>query len=144
MLSTGSLSCYSFQESSPCSIPGSQTDNDFIDGTLIAIKPEGNDWNLNSSRFEYNKDAYTDFHKQLIQKEHIDELFIDDDDIIKDEWNQEYDPLTDIELIKAMYLYFVFTSPSVMYDKEAEITSVMAENDLLTNNINGNRWRPLG
>ena len=34
-----------------------------------------------------------------------------------------------------MYSDFVFTSLSVMYDKEAEIASTMAENGLLTNNI---------
>ena len=38
------------------------TDDDFIDGTPIATTPEGDDWNPNSSRFERNKDAYTNVH----------------------------------------------------------------------------------
>ena len=54
---------------------------------------------------------------------------------MRDEWNQEYDPLADIESIKAMYLNFGFTSPTLMYDKEAEIASTMAENYFLMNNI---------
>ena len=62
----------------------------------------------------------------MIQKQHVDELLINDDNFMRDEWNQEYELLADIELIEAMYLYFVFTSSSVMYDKETEITSTMA------------------
>ena len=54
---------------------------------------------------------------------------------MRGEWNQEYDPLADIEPIRAMYSDFVFTSPSVVYDKEDEIASTMAENGLLMNNI---------
>ena len=54
---------------------------------------------------------------------------------MRDEWNQKYDPLADIESIETIYSYFVFTSPSVMYDKEAEIFSIMEENSLLMNNI---------
>ena len=53
----------------------------------------------------------------------------------RDEGNQEYDLLADIESIKAMYSDFIFTAPSVMYDKEAEIASTMAKNGLLTNDI---------
>ena len=34
-----------------------------------------------------------------------------------------------------MYSDIIFTSPSVMYDKEAKVASTMAENGLLTNNI---------
>ena len=102
------------------------TDNDFIDGTPIEITPEGDDWNPNSIWFERNKDAYIDVHGQMIQKQHVDELLINDDNFMRDEWNQEYELLADIELIEAMYLYFVFTSSSVMYDKETEITSTMA------------------
>ena len=111
------------------------TDNDFIDGTPIIITPEGDDWNPNSSWFERNKDAYTDVYGQIIQKEHVDELLINDDDFMRDEWNQEYNPLADIESIKAIYSNFIFTSPSVMYYKEAEIASTMVEYDLLINNI---------
>ena len=36
------------------------TDDDFIDGTPVPITPEGEEWNPNSSRFEWNEDAYTD------------------------------------------------------------------------------------
>ena len=64
-----------------------------------------------------------------------DELLIDDDDFMRDEWNQKYDPIANIESIKAMYSNFIFTGPSVMYNKEAEMASAMAENGLLTNNI---------
>ena len=76
-----------------------------------------------------------DVHGQMIQKEHVDVLLINDGDFMRDEWNWEYDPLADIELIETMYSDFVFTSPPVMYNKEAEIASTMAENGLLTNNI---------
>ena len=57
--------------------------------------------------------------------------------------NQEYDSLVDIESIKAIYSDFLFTSPSIMYDKEAEIASTIAENGLLTNiitEINETPW----
>ena len=49
-----------------------------------------------------------------------------------DEWNSEYDSIVDIESITAMYLDAIFTSPSVMYNKEARCASMMT-NGLLTN-----------
>ena len=71
----------------------------------------------------------------MIKKEHVNAVLIDDDDFMEDEWNQEYDQLADTELLIAMYSDVIFTSPSIMYDKEPEIASAMAENGLLTNNI---------
>ena len=71
----------------------------------------------------------------MIYNEHVDAVLIDDDDFMRDEWNQEYDPLADIESLTAMYLDVIFTSPSTMYDKEAKFASTMIENGLLTNNI---------
>ena len=71
----------------------------------------------------------------MIHKKHVDAVLIDDDDYMKDEWNQKYDPLAGIESLTAIYLDIIFISPSVMYDKEAEIASTMTENSLLTNNI---------
>ena len=61
------------------------TDDDFIDGTPIAVTPKGEDWNLNSSRFERNEDAYTDVHGQMIESEHVDELLINDGGFTRDE-----------------------------------------------------------
>ena len=67
---------------------------------------------------------------------HLQEaVLIDDDDFMEDEWNQKYDPLADIKLLTVMYLDVIFTGPSVMYNKEAEVASAMAENGLLTNTI---------
>ena len=43
------------------------TDDDFIDGTPIAITPKGKDWDPNSSWFERNEDACTDVHGQMIE-----------------------------------------------------------------------------
>ena len=71
----------------------------------------------------------------MIQKEHVDTVLIDDDNFMKDEWNQEYDPLADIESLTAIYLDVICTGPSVMYNKEAKVASAMAENGLLTNTI---------
>ena len=76
-----------------------------------------------------------DVQGQMIQKEHVDPVLIDDDDFIKDEWNQEYDSLVDIELLKAMYSAVIFIDPSVMYNKEAKVASAMVENGLLINTI---------
>ena len=75
-----------------------------------------------------------DVHGQMIQKEHVEELLIDDDDFKRDDLNQKYDPLANIESIKTIYSDFVFTSPSIMYDKEAEIASAMTGNGLLMKN----------
>ena len=36
------------------------TNDDFIDGTPVAITPEGEEWDPHSSRFERNESAYTD------------------------------------------------------------------------------------
>ena len=65
----------------------------------------------------------------MIQKEQVNAVLIDD--FMRDEWNQEYDPLADIESLTAMDSDDIFTSPSIMYDKEAEISSTTAENSLL-------------
>ena len=111
------------------------TDDDFIGDTPITVTPEEDDQNPNSSRIECNKDAYTDVHGQMIQKEQVDKLLINDDDFMRDEQNQEYDPLANTESIKTMCSHFIFTGPSAMYDREAEIASTMAENGVLMNNI---------
>ena len=79
------------------------TDGEFIDGKPISITPERGNWNSNSSQFERNEDAYMDVYGR-----------IDDIDFMRDEWNQEYDPLADIEFKKAMYTDFIFTGPFVM------------------------------
>ena len=42
------------------------TDDDFIDGSPVAITPEGEEWDPNSSRFERKESAYTDVHGQLL------------------------------------------------------------------------------
>ena len=65
----------------------------------------------------------------------MDAGLIDDNNFMRNEWNQEYDPLADIKSLPAMYSDVVFTRPSIMYAKEAEVASTMAENGLLTNNI---------
>ena len=65
----------------------------------------------------------------------MDAVLIDEDDFVEDKWNQEYDPFTDIESLTAMYADVIFTGPSIMYNKEAEVASAMVENGLLTNNI---------
>ena len=67
------------------------TNDDFIDGTPVPITPECEQRNPNSSRFEQNENAYTDANGQMIMKEHVDAVLIDDDDFMEDEWNQEYD-----------------------------------------------------
>ena len=72
------------------------TDDDFIDGTPISITPEWGNWNPNSSWLERNEDVCIDVYGQMIQKEHIDELLIDDDDFMRDEWNQMYVFVQDI------------------------------------------------
>ena len=38
------------------------TDGDFIDGCPVAITPEGEELDPNSSQFERNESAYTDVH----------------------------------------------------------------------------------
>ena len=43
----------------------------------------------------------------MIQLEHLNELLIYDDDFMRDEWNQEYDPLAGIESIKAIYGFHI-------------------------------------
>lgn len=54
---------------------------------------------------------------------------------MRDEWNYNYNPLADKKSITAMYLDIIFTSLSIIYDKEAECASAMTENGLFTNNI---------
>ena len=60
------------------------TEDDFIDDTPIPITPDGENWNPNSSWFKPNADAYTDVYRQIIQKERVDELLINDDDFMRD------------------------------------------------------------
>ena len=108
------------------------TNDDFINGVPIQITPEGDDWNPNSSRFEQNEDSFTDFNGNMLQKDHVNAVFINDDDMMEDEWNHEYDSLADIESVAAMYTDPVFTSQSIMYDKEAECASMMTDG-VLTN-----------
>lgn len=112
------------------------TNDDCIDGTPVTITPEGDDWNLNSSQFKQNQDSYIDVYGQMILKERVGEFFINDNDCMRYEWNYKCGPLVDIESIMTMYSDDIFTSPSIMYKKEAEYDSAMAENGLLTNNIN--------
>ena len=101
------------------------TDDDFINGVPIAIAPEGDDQNPNSSWFGQNEDSYTDLKGHMLQKEHVDAVLIDDDDIMVDEWNSEYDPIADVKSITAMYSDAVFTTLSVIYNKEARCASMM-------------------
>ena len=63
------------------------TDDDFINGVPIVNTPEGDDWNPNSSQFERNEDSYTDSNRQMLQKDHVDVVLIDYDDMMEDEWN---------------------------------------------------------
>ena len=103
------------------------TDDDFINGVPIPITPEGDGWNPNSSRFKRNEDSFTDSNENILQKDHVDAVLIDDNDMIEDEWNHEYDSLADIESVAAMYVDPVFTSRSIMYNKEAECASMMTD-----------------
>ena len=64
------------------------TNDDFIDGTYVAITPEEEEWNPNSSQFDRNENPYTDVQGQMIQKNYVDADSIDDDDFMKDKWNQ--------------------------------------------------------
>ena len=72
------------------------------------------DWNSNYSRFERNEDAYTDAYGQTIHKEHVDEILINDDNFMRNEWNYKHDSLANTESITAMYLDVIFISPSNM------------------------------
>ena len=39
----------------------------------------------------------------MLQKDHVDSVLIDDDDMIEDEWNHEYNLLADIESVIEIY-----------------------------------------
>ena len=103
------------------------TDDDFINGVPIPFTPEGDDWNPNSSQFERNEDSFTDSNGNMLQKDHVDYVLIDDNDMMEDEWNHEYGLLADIESVAAMYADPVFTGRSIMYNKEAECASMMTD-----------------
>ena len=62
------------------------TNDDFFDGTPVAITPGGEEWDPNPSQFEHNENTYTDVQEQMILKKHVNAVLIDDDDFMEDEW----------------------------------------------------------
>ena len=61
------------------------TNDDFINGTPVAITPEGEEWNTGSSQVERNENAYPDVQRQMIQQEHVNAVLIDYEDFMEDE-----------------------------------------------------------
>lgn len=106
-------------------------DNDFIEGIPLVTTLEGDAWNPKTSQFEKNEASLKNADIQMLAKGHMETVLVKNKDFTEDENN--YDIMTDIELMHVKYLDMIFNSTLVMYIQEAECASTITRNQLLLN-----------